>query len=205
MILSIPTVSGNSMWPVLLVLGGTAVMMMLLRRRGSRARLSGREMIDEQKERFLRRRDSHRAADDLLVQLEELARRIGADVDTRYAKLEAVIRDADERIARLERLAERLGIALETDTPTARGGRTPASAGGRPSSAGRPSADRATRETAGKAASDSPASAAPMNDDPRFRAIYELVDAGATPIAAAEKLGLPLGEVELILDLRRMG
>ena len=39
-------------------------------------------------------------------------------------------------------------------------------------------------------------------DDTRFRRVYELVDAGASPIKAAEQLGLPLGEVELILNLR---
>jgi len=40
----------------------------------------------------------------LVVELEELARKINAQIDTRFAKLEAVIRDADRRIAVLERL-----------------------------------------------------------------------------------------------------
>ena len=40
--------------------------------------------------------------------------------------------------------------------------------------------------------------------DPRFERIYELVDAGASPIQVAEQLDLPLGEVELILDLRKL-
>ncbi len=41
-------------------------------------------------------------------------------------------------------------------------------------------------------------------DDARYERIYELVDAGASPIQVAEQLDLPLGEVELILDLRKL-
>ena len=197
MILSIPTVSGSSMWSVLLILGGTVVMMMMLRRRGTRARLSGRELVDAQKERFIRRRDSHRAGDDLLVQLEELARRIGADVDTRYAKLEAVIRDADDRIKRLETLASRLGVAVEEAGPG-----EPAAVEGAGQAGGGGGCKPVPQDEGGDGGGPRKS---PMADDPRFRAIYELIDGGATPIAAAEKLGLPLGEVELILDLRKMG
>jgi len=40
----------------------------------------------------------------LLVELQELSRKISAQIDTRFAKLETVIRDADRRIAVLERL-----------------------------------------------------------------------------------------------------
>lgn len=50
-----------------------------------------------------------RDMESLLGELQELSRRISADIDTRYAKLEAVIRDADRRIAVLNRLARRRG------------------------------------------------------------------------------------------------
>lgn len=40
----------------------------------------------------------------LLVDLEELARKINAGIDTRFCKLEVVIKQADERIKRLEQL-----------------------------------------------------------------------------------------------------
>jgi len=40
----------------------------------------------------------------LMVELQELSRKISAQIDTRFAKLETVIRDADRRIAVLERL-----------------------------------------------------------------------------------------------------
>ncbi|MCC6359012.1 MAG: hypothetical protein IT450_09725 [Phycisphaerales bacterium] len=44
----------------------------------------------------------------------------------------------------------------------------------------------------------------PVEPDARFAAIYELFDAGAAAPAVAEKTGVPLGEVETILGLRRL-
>jgi hypothetical protein len=52
-----------------------------------------------------------------MIELEKLARHVNAQIDTKFLKLEAVIRDADQRIAELERLS------------TGRGGRTVASDG----------------------------------------------------------------------------
>jgi hypothetical protein len=44
-----------------------------------------------------------------MVELQELSRRIGAEIDTRFAKLEAAMRDADRRIAVLNRLSGMAG------------------------------------------------------------------------------------------------
>jgi hypothetical protein len=38
----------------------------------------------------------------------------------------------------------------------------------------------------------------------RHRHVYELADSGCSPMAIASRLGLPLGEVELILDMRQL-
>ena len=46
-----------------------------------------------------------RDLDDLMVELQDLSRKISAEIDTRFAKLEAAMRDADRRIAVLNRLA----------------------------------------------------------------------------------------------------
>ena len=40
-----------------------------------------------------------------MIELEQMSRKIGGQLDTKAAKLEVLIRQADERIARLERLA----------------------------------------------------------------------------------------------------
>ena len=41
----------------------------------------------------------------LMVELQELSRKISAEIDTRFVKLEAAMRDADRRIAVLNRLS----------------------------------------------------------------------------------------------------
>ncbi|MHC4442586.1 MAG: hypothetical protein ACYTF1_19805 [Planctomycetota bacterium] len=106
--------------------------------------------------------DTHlrRDLESLIVELQELSRRISAEIDTRFAKLEAAIRDADSRIAVLNRLNRQLGDKT-TD-------------------AGEPVEDHNSRNAA----------------------IYDLADAGLTPVQIARDLGKTPGEVELILNLR---
>ena len=43
----------------------------------------------------------------------------------------------------------------------------------------------------------------PTPENPSVRRVYELADAGRSPIQAAEELEMTLGEVELVLNLRR--
>ncbi len=164
MILSLSENADNGMMMVLLVLCAIVIMVVLLRRHQFRS-TSGRDMAREQ---IARIRDQHKlrhSMDELLVQLEEVSRRVGAQVDTKFAKLEKVIRDADDRIARLEHVLGR--------------------AGGEPT--------------------QQPAKPPPVEPvDTRFQQVYDLVDAGASPIKAAEQLDLPLGEVELIMNLRKL-
>lgn len=103
-----------------------------------------------------------RDMESLLAELQELSRRISADIDTRYAKLEAVIRDADRRIAVLNRLSRQRGGGERNGEP--------------------PAED--------------------MGLDVRYDVVYELSDAGFTPIEIAKDLGKTTGEIELILKLR---
>ncbi|MFQ5804893.1 MAG: hypothetical protein ACE5I3_00420 [Phycisphaerae bacterium] len=170
---------------VLMVLCAIVIMVMLLRRHQFRA-TTGRDVAREQLARI---RDQHRlreSMDQLLVELEEVSRRVGAQVDTKFAKLDAVIRDADDRIARLEQMLGRHGT--EPSQPAA------------------PAKPAAQAALEGGAKDEPPPAKCPDPEpaDPRFRRVYELVDAGASPIKAAEELGMPLGEVELILNLRRL-
>jgi len=98
----------------------------------------------------------------LLVELQELSRRISAEIDTRFAKLEASIRDADRRIAVLNRLTRQLeNKKMDSDDPGVSG------------------------------------------YDARHAVVYELADAGFSPVEIAKDLGKTPGEVELILNLRK--
>lgn len=48
--------------------------------------------------------EMQRDLESLMVELQELSRKISAEIDTRFVKLEAAMRDADRRIAVLNRL-----------------------------------------------------------------------------------------------------
>lgn len=124
-----------------------------------------------------------RDLDDLMVELQDLSRRISAEIDTRFVKLEAAMRDADRRIAVLNRLSRELGTA---QIEAARG---------------TPGTPLASAGTAGaSAAGNEPVAPHP---DVRHTVIYELADAGFTPVEIARELGRTPGEVELILNLRQ--
>lgn len=93
----------NGLLMLLIALVATTLMMVSLRRRQGRQQTAR----DLTREHLARLRDQTRvrnSMDELLVQLEETARRITAQIDTRFAKLEVLNRHADERIARLEAL-----------------------------------------------------------------------------------------------------
>jgi hypothetical protein len=112
----------------------------------------------------------------LLTELEELARQTHAQVDTRFAKLEASVRAADERIDKLQRLLR--------------------------AASGQAALDAVVGDDDLQCL-DSPAGqpAAPQDEDGR-EAIYALADAGRNHTQIAQATGLAIGEVELILALR---
>ncbi len=221
-----PLATVDSHWAVLAATLALILVAVTMLRRHQFRTTSLRDAAREQLARLRDQREVQAALDDLLVQLEEVSRRVAAQVETRYAKLESVIRDADQRIARLEALTRAVGSG-----PTPGVGAYPA--GGLGPSAGAvdaPVFQPGLGAPAVVAAGDPPAlvtprgPTAPPNAPPtalpkapppgpaeagaprseRFRRIYEMADAGASALAIADALQIPLGEVELILGLRRL-
>ena len=135
----------------------------------ARRRLQGRGHSDE--ETPIQRQPSkvqtgskeqiRRDLESLIAELQDLSRKISAEIDTRFVKLEAAMHDADRRIATLNRLSRSLAEKMGD----------------------------AKKERHG--------------EDVRYTVIYELADAGSTPVEIARELGKTPGEVELILNLRR--
>ena len=120
-------------------------------------------------------REVERQMTELLVELEQMARQMTAQIDTRAAKLELLIKEADEKIALLRTRAR---------GATSAGSTAPDEAAAVPSQ----QADVAS----GLAAAI----------DPRHAQVYELADAGLNARQIAQQLGRPYGEVELILAIR---
>lgn len=121
-------------------------------------------------------REVERQMTELLVELEQMARQMTAQIDTRAAKLELLIKEADEKIALLRTLAQ-----------------------------GATSAEGAATVAVPSATSSEQADLAPGLApviDPRHAQVYELADAGLNARQIAQQLGRPYGEVELILAIR---
>jgi len=120
---------------------------------------------------------------DLIRELDDLSRQINARIDTRFAKLETVIRDADQRIAELTELLRRL--------EEAQGSRSSAYE----TTASRPTpSQRKPRQASSEL--ESP------KENLRDR-VAQLADHGHSPLEIAQTMNKPVGEIELMLALHR--
>ena len=126
-------------------------------------------------------RSVEREMSNLLVELSEMARQMTAQLDTRSAKLEALIREADEKIAVLQ------------------------AAGGHVSCGGNQVLIEAkVLESHAVPMTESRMTVVdqPALPDPRHAEVYDLADEGQSAQDIARQTGRPRGEVELILALR---
>ena len=64
-----------------------------------------------------------RDLESLMIELEELSRKISAQIDTRFAKLEAVIRDADRREEKEHKPNLPHGLCIDAPGPPPRAGK----------------------------------------------------------------------------------
>lgn len=96
-----------------------------------------------------------------------------AQLDARAVRLERLVDHAEAAISRLERAQGLMPLDEEARAEA-------------------PRVDRTARPHEGLS-----------NIDPMHRRVYELADAGREPVAIAQELGQPTGQVELILALRR--
>ncbi|MFI5381321.1 MAG: hypothetical protein ACHRHE_18645 [Tepidisphaerales bacterium] len=118
-------------------------------------------------------RSVERQMNSALVELAEMARQITAQLDTRAAKLSALLDDADRKIDQLKRLSQQPAMTGHGDP------------------AATPVEDAQPQLRLGEP------------EDARHREVYDLADEGLSPLDIATKLNRPRGEIELILALRR--
>jgi hypothetical protein len=124
-----------------------------------------------------RQRSVEQQMQNVLVEMSEMTRQISAQLDTRAAKLEALIREADEKIAALNG-----SPVVRSSSNAAPGVRNPLAA-----------------------MSDPPPSHSADQPilDPGHALVYALADRGRSLTEIAQELNRPSGEIELILALRR--
>lgn len=159
---------------IVLILGVATVSYFLLsatRRRFQQRQTSPKAYAREQRSRLQSEQSVIADIEELMAQLEQFSRQMQARIDTRYAKMEAILRHADERIDTLERLLRR--------------------------SEGRPVVDLTVDDSSEQ---DLPQ---PEFSEDRSMVAYRLADAGLSVQEIAAELSASVGEVELILALRR--
>jgi len=129
-----------------------------------------------------------REMSNLLVEYEEMLRRMTAQLETRSARLELLINQADERLAQLR---------AATGTTSQQNG------GGRSTPPAEAAADADVPESTAPRPEGEPAGPVPdASESSPHRPVYQLADQGQTPRQIAQQLNRPHGEIELILALR---
>ncbi len=173
----------------------TATFLVVLRKRLKRQRHEPQLNAHEKLERI---KQTHGMKDDMrtmMVELEELTRRFSAQLDAKSVRLEKLIEEADRRITVLT------GDVTPKDELA--GGRmigTAAKQSNAPAPDVKTSDQTKPKRKPAKKKAEEPAEE-PL--DPAVARIYELADAGRSPLEIAGALNEQVGKVELILALRR--
>jgi hypothetical protein len=179
----IPSTIKPQQWGVIALAGATIIYAVFIRpamkqkkdplaRTPSQTRLSQQRAVERQME-------------NLLVELSEMARQITAQLDTRAAKLELLIKEADEKLTALKSATQAsAGLNGGNDEAVISAQKLPV-------------ADVLAGRGLAAESFNRP------RVDPRHAAIYRMSDEGRSPREIARELGQPNGEVELILAIRQ--
>jgi hypothetical protein len=177
---------GQALEPNQMISGGLLIVgivficaWLLMRIRKRSLRGPGHPTAQEHLERYKQKDAVRDDLERLMVDIEQLAKRLGAQLDAKSLQLEKLIDDADLRVGQLQQ-------ALREQH-------------GQPSSLPAEPSDDAQEARPAPAAGLAPA-APPA--DPLAADVYRLADAGHDPPAIARQLDEHVGKVELILALR---
>lgn len=139
---------------------------------------------------------------------EELARRLSATMENKAARLELLIDESERKLEELNRAIAQVSRA--TPVSSERAGRPLRSIDPSVLDRARVEQDRAERNGHQQASSQAAppartAEAPPPPSDPVHRRVWALADDGMPTLEIARSLNQPIGQVELILNLRKSG
>lgn len=154
-------------------------------RRGSERSRTARDLTREQLARLRDQGRIRQSIEELLVELEQAARRMATQTDAQVTRLERALRAADDRIARLEQL-----VAQAAEMPVQRPTNPPVTVPP-PTASPEPVKARST-----------PAAAVLSAGDWREQ-VQQLAEQGVPVEGIAHELSRSVGEVELCLNLHR--
>jgi hypothetical protein len=168
-------------------------LMMGIRKRRRRAglTLSPREQVERLKQQGGMRHD----LESLMVEIEQLAKRLGAQLDAKTVQLERLLDEADSRMAAIQ-----TRLQANRSNPPARDHAAVAPATEKADVTF--TSDPARRPNQPDAAASPSASDLAAKDQALRQSIYDLTDQGRSPVQIAQQLDEHVGKVELILALR---
>lgn len=170
---------------IIIAIIGLTVVMLSTRRRARRSQGGPAHQGHPELEDAALRRETTRDLEEVMLELDELSREIHGRLNTKLLRLESLIRDADRRIKELSRFGEpapsRAGLDLTVDDVA-------------------PGAPAVIAET--KPRASVPPAAAGARPDHQEQ-IYRLADRGTPHVDIAREVGRTIGEVELVLALRK--
>ncbi len=191
LVLANPPLSDQTIWEIVAA-GGMIGLYLLMRPRGKKSD----PLSSVPKFPLARQRSVEQQMTNLLVELSDMARQITAQLDTRAAKLELLIREADEKLAALGSAIKKSnnehGNVGARDLPAAE----------RPPIATQSSDARATTDIPAENATSAAPAITTLPLDHRYAEVYTLADQGRHANEIARLLHRPAGEIELILALR---
>ncbi|MCE9591326.1 MAG: hypothetical protein K8S99_12470 [Planctomycetes bacterium] len=166
----------------LALLAAWGVMWFVRRYKDGRPRQERHAMMPEEKiERGKQERGAKDDLETLMIEIDDMTKRVGSRLDAKIAQVERAIREADERIAELQRV-QGAGTVPQVQAP-------------------RPSP---TVVTTGRTPSPpQPVTPAAEPADELSRKVYNLSDSGKSAVEISRQLREHIGKVELILALRR--
>lgn len=187
--------------PEILLIGGLLLITAYFMSRLARRKRSGGVSIltpHEQLERIRQAKGMRGDLEQLMVEIEQLAKRMGAQLDAKAVRLEKLIDDADDRLQQLAAMQ-----ASSTPRRTTPGVEPSADSVSSPAHAELPRRPRSSFTSPEKpVVPASKAAAAQLPDDPLARSVYERADQGLSSQQIARELQEHVGKVELILALR---
>jgi len=168
---------------------------MLFRKRRLRQKQQGPSVTPrEQLERLTQQHAVRGDLESLMVEIEQLSRRLAAQLDNKSAKLEHLLREAEQRIEQLQQLQQQRDDPYAFhDAPEARKTKAAES---------QQASDNLWQEKPSNAAKGEQASPQDPADE-LARQVCALADQGHGPVEIASKLGEHIGKIELILALRK--
>ncbi len=130
--------------------------------------------------------------EELMAELADLSREINGQIDTRLAKLNALLNEADRTIARFEQtMGHPEGSASSPGTISKSSGRNETSP------------DHIQQQNRKNLTSADHVLRSQKVPDAQTQAILDMAHQGKTAVSIAQKLGRPVGEIELILALHK--